>query len=111
MLKVFASSPSLVRGFFLFILVLAARIAPAHSQETPPPNIDHAMMEDLLRRYRDYGLPFPPDDAVLARAPNGSYTQEKSGRYTPYYAVGFWLDQAQGGLRSHGFAVSIVNVG
>ncbi len=82
---------------FPVTLVLAIQVAPAISPETKAPTVDHAVMEDLLRKYRDYGLPFPPDNAVLVRFPNGSSTQEKSGRHTPFYALGFWLNQKSPG--------------
>ncbi len=49
-------------------------------------------LDELLTLYKDYGLPLPPDAARLVRFPNGTSTQDDSGKHIPFYALGFWLN-------------------
>ena len=54
--------------------------------------ITKAALNELLRLYRKYDLPFPPDNAVLVKFPTGVVAWEKDGQHYPQYAFGFWLN-------------------
>jgi hypothetical protein len=64
-------------------------------------------LDDLLRDYREYGLPEPPKEARLVRFFSGSWTVGKDGAETPYSHLGFLL---QPGDERHGAVVLVGTV-
>ncbi len=63
-------------------------VALAPAADPPPP------LEEILKTYRQLGLPLPPADAPLVRLETGRRTCETSGKETPLYALGFLLRAA-----------------
>src|SRR5260221_8448311 len=81
-----------VSVFFACCCIASAdepRVSDAEKSKPPP-------MDELLQLYREFGLPLPPADAPLVKAPTGWSHQLASGKDVPILTLGFLLKPADG---------------
>ena len=81
----------------LVLLACSCGALAAERNETAPEKPTPQAMDELLRLYREFGLPLPPDNAPLVRTPTGWSQQLAPGKNVPIFTLGFLLKPAAGG--------------
>jgi hypothetical protein len=82
----------LQRLFACTLVSLAPLSAPGKEAEPAPSAVPAVPLSDLVRIWKDYGLPLPPADAPLVRFTTGSRRLEEDGTGTPLFSMGFQLE-------------------